>query len=106
MPRRAAPRSSGCAHLSKVEALAYFEAKDVLDIIIRAAGGPFLMGGLKGVAISDTVRLALMGQEVAGMKQHMGTPRYQPAGWSIFVMDKKQFHDLLTQEGPPTVGAD
>ena len=39
------------SQLSKVEPLAYFGAKDVPGIIIRAAGGPFLMGGLRGVAV-------------------------------------------------------
>ena len=53
------------SHLSKVEPLAYFGSKDVPGIMIKAAGGPFLMGGLRGVAISDMVRLALMGLEVA-----------------------------------------
>ena len=93
------------SHLSKVEPLAYFGAKDVPEIIIKAAGGPFLMGGLKGVAISDMVRLALMGHEVAQMKQHMGPKDKRPAGWSILVMDKEKFHDLLTQDGLPAVGA-
>ena len=35
------------SHLSKVEPLAYFGAKDIPEIIIEATGGPFLMGCLK-----------------------------------------------------------
>ena len=84
------------SHLSKVEPLAYFGAKDMPGIIIQVAGGPFLMWGLKGIAISDMVRLSLMGHEVAHMKQHMGPKDKRPAGWSIHVMDKEKIHDLLT----------
>ena len=51
------------------------------------------------------VRLALMGHEVAQMKQHMGPKEKRPSGWSILVMDKEKFHDLLTQDGLPAVGA-
>ena len=91
------------SHLFKVGALAYLEAKDLPGIIIQAVGGPFLMGGLKGVAISDMVRLALMGHEVVKIKQHLGNTLCRPAEWSILVMDKKQFHDLLTHEGLPAV---
>ena len=63
------------------------------------------MGGLKGVAISDIVHLSLMGYEVVKRKQPMGPKRQRQAGWSILVMDKEKFHDLLTQEGLPSVGA-
>ena len=63
------------------------------------------MGGLKGVAISDMVRPALMGHKVVRMKQHMSVPKQRSAGWVILVMDKKTYHDLLNREGQPKVGA-
>ena len=38
------------------------------------------------------------------MKQHMGLKDKRPEGWSILVMDKEKFRDLLTQDGLPSVG--
>ena len=55
-------------------------AKDIPGIIIKATGGAFLIGCLKGVAISDIVRLSLMGHEVAKMTQHVGPKHQRPAG--------------------------
>ena len=82
-------------HISKVEPTAYFDTRDQ-EVYERVLGGPYIVGGMKGVLIVEVIRITLFVHNMAMM-----------AGVShdILLLDDEKYFDRLAQDGHALIGA-
>ena len=83
------------SHLSKVEPTAYYDTREQ-GIYDRVLGGPYVVGGVRGVSIVEVVRVALMTIDMAQMR---GTRL------EVLITDLSKFFDVIPQDMHPLVGA-
>ena len=83
------------SHISKVEPTAYFDTRDQ-EVCERVLGGPYIVGGMKGVSIVEVIRIGLFAHDMAMM-----------AGIShdILLLDDEKYFDHLAQDGRAIIGA-
>ena len=82
-------------HLSKVPLAAFFETCGT-EAYERALGGPYLVGGIPGISITEVVRTVVMTADVLRLRKQK---------FQIVIMDKRQFFDRIPRESHPTAGA-
>ena len=86
------------SHLSKVEPTAYYNMREP-GIYERVLGGPYVVGGVKGVSIVEVVRVALMTIDMAKM---------EGVRLEILITDLSRLIDVIDvipQDMHPIVGA-
>ena len=73
------------SHISKVEPTAYYNTREP-GIYERVLGGPYVVGGVKGVSIVEVVRVALMTIDMAKM---------EGVRLEILITDLSKFFDVI-----------
>ena len=82
-------------HILKMEPTAYFDTRDQ-EVYERVLGGPYIVGGMKGVSIVEVVRITLFVHDM---------PMMARISHDILLLDDEKYFDRLAQDGHAIIGA-